>query len=434
MTVHLRAETTFNTSMLFTNPSPAIQNPTIEPRTKRLLIVLYRGNFREIYRRRQAGLGETYHGHYYSFDTLSALSDDRAEVTVLCCHAPESYREQVSDRLSFVGIGPQPRDPNAILKTIQRLQPTHLVLRFPDRAILKWAIRTHTRTAVLLADSFPTATLKQKWQTHRLVSQLNHPTVEWVGNHGVTACTALQTLGVSAGKIVPWDWPHAWAGYAAKELTPDRQQYSVLYVGALRETKGVGDLIQAIARLKAKHLSVNLAVAGRGNQSLFENMARSLNVTDRVTFLGLIEHSSVLERMRHSDVVAIPSRHEYPEGFPLTIYEALNSRTPPIASDHPMFRTILHHRHNALIFPAGNSDAIADCIQIAISQPDLYKQLSQASHRTWQTLQLPVSWGEFIQTWLDETEDGRQWLARYSLAHMDYESRSEAIAGSPVMD
>jgi len=41
--------------------------------------------------------------------------------------------------------------------------------------------------------------------------------------------------------------------------------------------------------------------------------------------------------MRSADAIVIPSRHEYPEGLPLTIYEALAARTPIVASDHQCF-------------------------------------------------------------------------------------------------
>jgi glycosyltransferase involved in cell wall biosynthesis len=44
--------------------------------------------------------------------------------------------------------------------------------------------------------------------------------------------------------------------------------------------------------------------------------------------LGVIAAEPVLDEMRNSDAVVVPSRHDYSEGLPNTIFEALASRSP----------------------------------------------------------------------------------------------------------
>ena len=407
-------------SLRLNNGSPRFSRST----TKRVLMVFYAADYRDINNRLQAGLGENYHAHRYSLEVVSSVGQKYGEATILCCRATESYCERTSDGLSFVGLGPGERTADDLIRTIQQLQPTHLILKFPNQDILKWAIQTRTRTALLFADSFPNHTLKHKLKNRLLASRLNNPTVEWVCNHGVRSCQALVPLGVKPTKIIPWDWPHTWSGYEAKELPANKTEYSAMFVGHVQEAKGVGDLIRAIARLKARGITVKLSIAGSGNLTPFQSLVQSLDITDLVEFLGLVDHSSVVGRMRQSDFVVVPSRHEYPEGFPLTIYETLNSRSALIASDHPMFLHILEHRVNALMFPAGQPDALAECIQTAIAQPDLYKQLSEASHSTWEALQLPVKWGGFIDKWLEDTTSSGDYLSSYTLANADYSLRS----------
>lgn len=396
------------------------QNPETCSGTKRVLIVFYAADYREIHNRLEEGLGETYHAHRYSLDVISHIGQEHGEATVLCCHAAESYREWIGERVLCVGMGPESHTTGDLIRTIQQLQPTHLILKVPSMELLRWAIRTRTRTAVLFADSFPERTLKHKLKKRLLCARLNHPVVEWVGNHGPVSCQALAQLGVKTSKIIPWDWPHTWGGYEPKELTPNQPEYSAIFVGSVQESKGVGDLIEAIARLKVRGLTVKLSIAGSGELADFRAAVRDLDIADRVEFLGVVAHSSIVARMRQSDFVVVPSRHSYPEGFPLTIYEALSSRSLPIASDHPMFVPILKHEVNALLFPAGNPDALADCIQTAISQPELYRRLSAATHSTWKALQLPVKWGDFIGKWLEDSVASREWLASYSLARTPY--------------
>ena len=114
--------------------------------------------------------------------------------------------------------------------------------------------------------------------------------------------------------------------------------------------------------------------------------------------------------MRGADAVVIPSRHEYPEGLPLTIYEALAARTPIIASDHPMFRGALVDEESALIFPETNIVSLASAIARLSTDHSLYRRLSANSERAWQALQLHVTWGDLMERWLADTPIDRQWL------------------------
>jgi glycosyltransferase involved in cell wall biosynthesis len=124
----------------------------------------------------------------------------------------------------------------------------------------------------------------------------------------------------------------------------------------------------------------------------------------------VIANEDVPVTMRAADAVIIPSRHEYPEGLPLTIYEALAARTPIIASDHPMFRGALAHEETALVFPAGDVGALADAIRRLTTDAALYALLSENSERAWEALQLPVAWGELIERWLADDQD---WLREH---------------------
>jgi glycosyltransferase involved in cell wall biosynthesis len=114
--------------------------------------------------------------------------------------------------------------------------------------------------------------------------------------------------------------------------------------------------------------------------------------------------------MRDADAVVIPSRHEYPEDLPLTIYEALAARTPIIASDHPMFLGALIDEESALIFPETNVVSLASAIARLSTDHSLYRRLSANSEQAWQALQLHVTWGDLVERWLADTPEDRHWL------------------------
>jgi glycosyltransferase involved in cell wall biosynthesis len=135
-----------------------------------------------------------------------------------------------------------------------------------------------------------------------------------------------------------------------------------------------------------------------------------------VEFLGLVKNTAVVGLMRDADLVLVPSRHEYPEGFPMTIYEALCSRTPIVASDHPMFLRQLKPGQNAMIFAAGQAIDCAAQIEKALSTPPLYESISQATYSTWKNLQIPVKWGDMLTSWLHNSPQDQEWLFQHRLS------------------
>ena len=187
-------------------------------------------------------------------------------------------------------------------------------------------------------------------------------------------------------------------------------------MGHISEAKGVGDILHAMAALSPKFGEVTLQVAGGGDISQFTGMAERLRIAHRVAFLGLISHDAILKAMREADAVIVPSRHECPEGFPMTIYETLCSRTPLIASDHPMFRGNLTDGEDSLIFSAGNFEVLARRIEQAFSDPELYHRLSAGSAAAWKRLQLPVKWEDTVVRWLFDSPENRKWFSKHRLS------------------
>lgn len=190
----------------------------------------------------------------------------------------------------------------------------------------------------------------------------------------------------------------------------------LFYAGLLVQSKGVGDILEAVAKLRKRNISVHLKMAGKGEEEFFYQRVEQLQIKDSVEFLGIVPTQDLEPLMRESDLVLVTSRHEYPEGFPLTIQHALRTRTPIVASDHPMFKTHLKHGINSMIFEAGNSRTLAKCIEKVISDSALYHNLSVASHSTWYELRLPVKWAELISRWLDDSPESKQWLFEKRLA------------------
>lgn len=390
----------------------------------RLLIVQYAGDYREAVQRFAEGKDETYYAQKYSVDAVAELVNQVEEVTVLCCMTAESYNELLENGVRAIGAGFHGDiQVKKIIKLIEEQNPTHLIIRTPIPEVFRWAIQNKVRTIAVLADSFSTKGLRNQLRNLLLKNLLNNKQIEWIFNHGINSSQSLKKIGVKPEKIIPWDWSSIVTPdtFSAKILRNDIDSWNLVYVGSIIESKGVGDILESIAKLRAKNLSVNLKIAGQGKIEYFINKAKHLQIQNCIEFLGLVSNNAVVHLMREADLVLIPSRHEYPEGFPMTIYEALCSRTPIIASDHPMFQNNLKHGINAMIFPAGNSTALTACIEELLSNSNLYQSLSVASYDAWKHLQIPVKWAEMINRWLYDSPENRQWLFEHRLASGSYD-------------
>ncbi len=400
---------------------------------KRVLIILYSGNYYDAYTRWINGLGEAYTHHNYALSTISQLSkqENVEEVAVLSCATQEIYDHSLDIGFRVMGVGLDPyKNFREINRLVSQYRPTHIILRTPLPSVLDWSIKNNVRVITLFADSFIDKSLKSRFNYFRLSRLLNHPQIEWVGNHHINSCRSLEEIGVSPRKIIPWDWPRdakTPLDFEPKKGLAEKDKLEFLYVGLISKSKGVLDIIESIALLKSKGIVATLKIAGKANDlDLFKEKAYSLNIEESIVFLGLIPNDKVIHLMHDSDIVFVPSHHSYAEGLPSTIYEALCSRTPIIASDHPMFLENIEDGYSALIFPEKNTQALVNCVEKLLQDPELYSRLSHNAHTAWEKLQIPVTWADLIHKWVSDTAESCNWIKEHALLGEHYKSKIKA--------
>ena len=392
----------------------------------RLVIVQYAGDYAEAFQRLAKGGSETYYAQKYSVDAVTEMAKRAESVTVICCMTPEFEDVLLENGVRAIGCGFNHKiNYPKLIELIAEQKPTHLVMRTTLPDVFKWAIKNKIRTIAVFAESIATTTWRNKIRNYFLAKLLNNKQIEWVGTYCLTSSLLFKEIGVKPEKIIPWDFllESDPGSLSPKELPAGVNTLKLFYAGLLIQSKGVGDILEAVAKLRERNISVHLKMAGKGEEEYFAQRVEELQIKDSVEFLGIVPSQTVEHLMRESDLVLVTSRHEYPEGFPLTIEHALRNRTPIVASDHPMFKTYLKHGVNSLIFEAGNSLALAECIEKLISDSALYHNLSVASHSTWQELRLPVKWAELIDRWLDDSPESKQWLFEQRLASGAYNSK-----------
>ena len=137
----------------------------------------------------------------------------------------------------------------------------------------------------------------------------------------------------------------------------------LLFAGSCVRQKGVEDLIEALALVRDLPLSLDLAgrrdIEPRFNRSLMR-LVDAHDLTDRVTFHGLVDSQALARLYVSADIFVFPSRYE---GYGIVLAEAMKVGLPIVAADNGAVAEILANNENALVVPARDSKAMAGAIR-----------------------------------------------------------------------
>lgn len=382
------------------------------PFVRSVAIFFYAGDFADVLRRHASGEQQIYATHSEVAELILGLRSAGVHVTIYSFVTAAAKDEMPMDGVRIISLGAASDAKGLLSSAVATVAADTIVAHFAYPELISAAIKSRKRVFVGLANSYNERGLKQFLRRKRIAWLLNSKRILMITNHCVPATEHLARIGVARHKLVPWDVPHCFrpVDYLPKDLTV-KASYKVAYAGSIAELKGVGDLIRAIAILKHEGLDVRASLAGLGDIQGMQALAHTLGVSERLTFHGIIGNEEVFNIFRGADVVAVPSRTAYPEGFPLTMFEAIASRSPIVCTDHPMFEPVMTNGSNCASFRSGDVEGFADALRRVLTNPELYKRLSESAETTWNALLGPADWRTLITTWVTEGENS-PWVTK----------------------
>jgi glycosyltransferase involved in cell wall biosynthesis len=381
----------------------------------------FAGDFADVLQRYERQEQQIYQTHNELARMVHDLLETGHRVNLYSFITGKRTEEYPLKGLKIVNLGAADYSITSLLKAaVEKDDAEAIVAHFANLELLRAVSRSRARSIAVLANSYNKKGLKSVIEKYRVVTLLNNERFQLVSNHCLPATEHLSSIGVDRSKLIAWDVRHPFtpASYAQKAFVP-RPRFELFYVGSITENKGVTDLVRAVALLRTRGLEVHCSLAGHGDINVMTSLASQLRVSDLFSFLGLVGNNEILKLMRASDVVAVPSRTIYPEGFPLVIFEAIASRTPIVCSDHPMFRPVLFDGRNASVFPAGNHLLFADAIKRILCDAGLYARLSLAAFSTWEALKGPADWRTMLTKWVNEGASS-EWIQKHKLPAKRY--------------
>jgi alpha-maltose-1-phosphate synthase len=171
--------------------------------------------------------------------------------------------------------------------------------------------------------------------------------------------------------IVPYGCPEPTTPQLTQNNEPrteNREPLKLLFVGTLSQSKGLADLLEAIAALGDQ---VQLTLAGSSpSPSPISHLPSS------VRQLGQLPHASLLAELPKHDLLVLPTLYE---GLSLSILEAMSAGLPVLTTTHSGMIGLIENGTHAILVPPSDPDTLRTQIQSLINNPIQLNALSQAA-------------------------------------------------------
>jgi glycosyltransferase involved in cell wall biosynthesis len=173
----------------------------------------------------------------------------------------------------------------------------------------------------------------------------------------------------------------------------------ILAVCRLDKNKAVDVLLKAVNTLQNDAFRV--LVAGDGDErNALEELASTLGLQEKVTFLGVRNRLELLELYNLSDVFTLSS---YAEGLPRVLIEAMSCKCIPVVTDAGSASALVVNGYNGFTVEPGNPQALGEKIRAVLSASETEVKLMQEnarksvteefdSEKVWRRMVEDISW------------------------------------------
>jgi glycosyltransferase involved in cell wall biosynthesis len=163
----------------------------------------------------------------------------------------------------------------------------------------------------------------------------------------------------------------------ATSSNPSQDGLTILTVARLAPWKGVGTLVEVLAKLPE---FVRLVVVGDGPiRPSLEARAARMGLQDRVQLVGSVPLGEIHRYFESSDIFVLFSGYE---GFSHVLLEACQAGLPIIASDRGGNPELINHSQNGLLVPWPEPEGLEKALVEMVSDSELRAQLGKAAEAT----------------------------------------------------
>lgn len=158
-----------------------------------------------------------------------------------------------------------------------------------------------------------------------------------------------------------------------------KQVLKLVYVGHIREEKGVFDLLESMRLLNGDSSSIiECVLYGPVYPEATERFSREIAACGNVVYGGVLQPEEVVSTIVQSDVFVFPSFYEG-EGHPGVLIEAMMSGLPIVTTHHNAIPELISHRGNGLLVTPRKPAELAGAIRLLVNDAQLLANLAEQS-------------------------------------------------------
>lgn len=151
------------------------------------------------------------------------------------------------------------------------------------------------------------------------------------------------------------------------------------FIGTLLEHKGCHILLEALAHVPAGAVETRIYGSPKDCEAYMARLKMLAMKAGQVEFCGTFASERIGEVLDGMDVLVVPSI--WSENTPLVLYSAQAAGCPVIASDMPGLAEALQSGEDGLLFPVGDSLALARCLTEMAADRDALQRLAASAPR-----------------------------------------------------
>ena len=153
----------------------------------------------------------------------------------------------------------------------------------------------------------------------------------------------------------------------------------VLFLGHLAAQKGIYDLLDAVAKVRAAVPDLRLVCAGDGDRIGVAHYAERLGIADAVKFTGWVGPSGKRALLEHAAVFALPS---YQEALPVSLVEAMSAGIPVVASPVGGIPEVVTDGASGFLVAPGDKRALERSLRRLLLDRTLAARIGAAARET----------------------------------------------------
>ena len=152
--------------------------------------------------------------------------------------------------------------------------------------------------------------------------------------------------------------------------TDNKQEGQVCYIGGIADVRGIVEIVQAMELTNNKS---SLKVAGSFIDKSLEPKVKAMTGWEKTVYLGFVGREAIKETLSESiaGLVTLHPTLSYIDSLPVKMFEYMSAGIPVIASDFPLWRSIIDAAQCGICVDPLEPQEIADAIDYLVDNPDI---------------------------------------------------------------